>query len=291
MPQVEIAAQGPYDLALSLKVAASFAPQPEGEPSVLRMAVRAGDTPVLMQVRQVQKDPPRLQVVGSSSGTLDRLREVAAWVLFAELDLEPFYALLRAHPRLAPLTVRLRGLKPMRPASLFQMAVIAITEQQISLAAAYHIRSRMIERFGDRVEDLWAFPTPERLAQAPMEELLACGLSHGKAKYIHDLALKIVEGSLDLDVLKQMPDDEAHSWIVRLRGFGRWSAEYILVRGLGRPDCVPADDLGIRSVAGAALGDGSRMTAEEVREALQPFAPYRGLAAFYLLAASRARTP
>lgn len=291
MPQIEIAPQGPYDLALSLKVAASFAPQPAEDPSVLRMAVRTGDKPVVMRVRQVQEHPPLLQVAGPSSGVLGRLKEVAAWVLFAELNLEPFYALLRAHPRLAPLAVRLRGLKPTRPASLFEMAVIAITEQQISLAAAYHIRSRVIERFGDRVEDLWAFPTPERLAQAPLEELLACGLSHGKAEYIHDLAQKTADGSLDLDVLKQMPDDEARSWIVRLRGFGRWSAEYILVRGLGRPDCVPADDLGIRSVAGAALGDGSRMTPEELRQALQPFAPYRGLAAFYLLADSRAQTP
>jgi 3-methyladenine DNA glycosylase/8-oxoguanine DNA glycosylase len=50
---------------------------------------------------------------------------------------------------------------------------------------------------------------------------------------------------------------------------------------------VPADDLGIRSIVGKYLGDGQRMTAEQVRAVLAPLAPYRGLAAFYLLADSR----
>jgi DNA-3-methyladenine glycosylase II len=81
-----------------------------------------------------------------------------------------------------------------------------------------------------------------------------------------------------------MDDTAAREEIMGWRGFGRWSADYILVRGLARPDCVPIDDLAIRSVVGEYLGQGPRITAAEVEEKLEPFRPYRGLLAFYLLA-------
>lgn len=55
---------------------------------------------------------------------------------------------------MGPIARRLRGLKPLRPASLFEMALIAITAQQLSLAAAFHIRTRLVERFGTPIEDL-----------------------------------------------------------------------------------------------------------------------------------------
>ena len=108
-----------------------------------------------------------------------------------------------------------------------------------------------------------------------------------KAQYIHELAVKIADGTLDLDILKTMDDDKARETIMNLRGFGRWSADYILVRGLARPDCVPIDDLAVRSVVGEYLGNGQRASSLEVTEKLEPFRPYRGLLAFYLLAEHR----
>ena len=102
---------------------------------------------------------------------------------------------------------RLRGLKPMRPPTLFEMAVVAITEQQISMAAAHRIRVRLIERFGEAVEGCWAFPEPETLARASTEELRACGLSQRKADYLRQLARYVVEGSFDLCALRAMAYD------------------------------------------------------------------------------------
>ena len=75
--------------------------------------------------------------------------------------------------------------------------------------------------------------------------------------------------------------------ISALRGFGRWSADYVLVRGLARVDTVPYDDLAIRRVVGQPLGDGHLLTPPEAEEVLAPFAPFRGLAIFYLLVGSR----
>jgi DNA-3-methyladenine glycosylase II len=181
----------------------------------------------------------------------------------------------------------LHGLKPVRPASLFEMATIAITEQQISLAAAYSIRKRVVERFGESVNQQWIFPDAGILAKASLEALRACGLSGQKAQYIHDLADNVLKGRIDLEGLKSMDDDQARETIMAWRGFGRWSADYILIRGLARPDCVPIDDLGIRSVVGEYLGKGPRVSALEASRLFEPFRPFRGLLAFYLLAEKR----
>jgi len=174
----------------------------------------------------------------------------------------------------------------MRPASLFEMAVVAITEQQISLAAAFAIRRRLVTRFGEEVDGTPVFPTTERLARATPAQLAAVGLSRAKAGYVRGLALCHVQGRLDLDALAVLDDEAARRCLMDVRGFGPWSAEYVLVRGLARPDRVPAEDIGIRRVVGHALGR-RRASPGQVQRFLAPLAPWRGLAAFYLLADAR----
>lgn len=279
--------QGPYDLPLSLTVAASFSPEPLPDVTEFRSAVRVNNEPIVMMVRQLRKHPALLEIQCPTSRVVGPLKALAAWMLFAEMDLRPFYRLTVKHPSVTGIASRLRGLKPIRPGSLFEMAVVAVTEQQISLAAAYRIRSRLIQRFGDYIDGLWAFPPAERIARASLDELQDCGLSRRKSEYVSELAKGIAQGSLNLATLKRMSDDQARSFIMEQRGFGRWSADYILIRGLGRLDCVPIDDLAVRTIVGTYLGDRRRMAPEEVQEALKPFAPFRGLATFYLLAYSR----
>jgi DNA-3-methyladenine glycosylase II len=281
-----ITSRGPYDLELSLRATASFSQESSDDSHLLRLPLRIGSRAVLVEVSQASRRPAVLQVevpTGLGKRALAQIEENAGWVLCVEQDLRPFYKLVKSHPVMGPMTRRLHGLKGSRPASLFDMAVIAVTEQQISMAAAYRIRARVVEAYGDEVEGHPLFPTPEVLATKSIDELRACGLSRMKADYIIGLARKVTEGSVDLEALKTMEDDEALEFITSLRGFGPWAAEYIMVRGLARTDAVPADDLGIRTVVGKYLGDGSRMSAEEVRGAMEPFAPFRGLAAFYML--------
>jgi len=83
-----------------------------------------------------------------------------------------------------------------------------VAEQQILLFAAYKTRSKMIRRFGDSIEGLWAFPRQETSAQASEDQLMPCGLSKREAEYIREFALKVVEGSIDLDKLKESSDEE-----------------------------------------------------------------------------------
>jgi len=287
MKKSRLALSGPYDLALSLKAAASFSPDPLALQSVLLKPVRIDGEPAIIEVRQVAARPAVLEIWAEGAKVTAGVKEAVKSMLFADLDLRPFYESVPADSVLGPVTRGLHGLKPMRPASLFEMAVIAITEQQISMIAAQRIRSRLIERFGETINGLWLFPTARALAAASLEKLTGCGLSTRKAEYIKGLAEQVAEASLDLEKLKDLPDDEVRSLLCRIRGFGRWSADYILIRGLGRPDVVPVDDLGIRTFTGAYLGDGSRMSAGQVARAFEPYAPFRGIAMFYLMAHQR----
>ena len=277
----------PYDFALTLRVIRSFEPAQLHPDDRLYLATRILGTPTLIEVIQSPRLEGKLRASSVPESDSNHLRRIVEWVLFAELDLAPFYHLTAEYPKLKSIVERLCGLKPMRPISLFEMAVVAITEQQISLAAAYRIRSRIIQRFGESIGSKWIFPEPLTLANAPITDLRLCGLSRQKTQYIHELVHNIVDGTLDLDTLKSLNDNEAQETIMNLRGFGRWSADYILVHGLARPDCVSIDDLAVRSVVGEYLVDGQHASSLEAAEKLESFRPYRGLLAFCLLAEHR----
>jgi DNA-3-methyladenine glycosylase II len=287
MPLLSISSVGPHDFELSSRVAGSFSPDPFQDFSVLRFAVRIRDNPTVLELRQLRRDPATLEIRTNLEDSASEVKQIARWIIFADLDLRPFYRIAASHPVLGPITRELHGLKPMRPASLFEMLVTAITEQQISLAAAYRTRTRIIERFGDHVNGLWAFPTPRRLSESSAADLMTCGLSQRKAEYVKGLAYKVANGLLDLDQLEAMSDEDVRSLLLQVRGLGPWSAEYFLIRGLSRPDRVPADDLGIRSIVGRYLGRGQRLSPQGTMRKLSSFKPYRGLAAFYLLAYER----
>jgi DNA-3-methyladenine glycosylase II len=210
------------------------------------------------------------------------LNELAQWLTACDLDLRLFYRIVARHPIMGPIAKQLRGLKPLRPPSLFEMAVIAITEQQLSLAAAFHIRMRLVRRFGTPIEDLWVFPTPEVLAEASLRDLAACGLSHRKAEYVKHFAQRVAAGELALESLKDAAEADIRDRLLTCRGFGPWSIQYILLRGLGKFDCLPSDDVGLRRAIGRYLSHGRRLNPEQLERALAPFKPFRGLAAFYL---------
>jgi DNA-3-methyladenine glycosylase II len=287
MTVLSISPVRPHDFELSLRAARSFSPEQNQDSSVLRSAVRIHDNPAVLELRQIRRDPVRIEIRTDLPDYASEVKQIVRWIIFADLNLLPFYRLVASHSVLGPITRELHGLKPMRPASLFEMLVIAITEQQISLAAAYHIRTRVIERFGDPVNGLWAFPTPKRLSKSSVADLMKCGLSQRKAEYVKGMAYQVARGQLDLDRLVTVPDEEVRSLLLQVRGLGSWSVEYFLVRGLARPDSVPVDDLAVRSVVGRYLGRGERLSPQGTMRKLLPFKPYRGLAAFYLLAHMR----
>jgi DNA-3-methyladenine glycosylase II len=187
----------PYDFALSLQAVNSFQPALAEQNDRLYLAARINENPALIEVRRSRNPEDKLIASSVQKVSENHIRKIAEWVLFAELDLIPFYNLASKCLKLSLITQNLYGLKPMRPVSLFEMAVIAIIEQQISLAAAYSIKTRLMQRFGEPIDNWWIFPEPYVLSQTTLEDLRSCGLSRQKAQYIHELATKIIDGTLD----------------------------------------------------------------------------------------------
>jgi DNA-3-methyladenine glycosylase II len=279
--------QGPFDVPQTLEASERFLPPRVLVPTLLRVAARFDRQPAVFEIRQTKRSPPRIEAFSTTHLDERRLQDRVRWLVSADLDLRPFYRLVASHPIMGRVSRSLNGLKPLRPPSLFEMVVIAITEQQLSLAAAFHIRERLIARFGTPLESLWIFPAPETLAEAPLGDLMGCGLSRRKAEYVKGFAQRVAEGTFDLDALTRKSDADARACLMSQRGLGAWSAQYILVRGLGRPDCLPSDDVGLRRAVGEYFSRGRQLSPEQLERALLPFAPFRGLAAFYLSVAAR----
>jgi DNA-3-methyladenine glycosylase II len=199
---------------------------------------------------------------------------VARKVLGFEFDLVAFSAWAAEKELLAPVVVRFTGLRPTLAPDPFEMLVGAITAQQVSLFAAVAIRNRLVERFGERVGRVWAFPARERVAAASEEELCSLGFSRRKAEYVIGLA----RSDVDLAAMALLPDDDVKVRLTALRGLGEWTADWFLARYLGRPRAWPAGDLALRKAVRALYGD------LDVRAAGARFEPFQNLTAHYLLA-------
>jgi DNA-3-methyladenine glycosylase II len=208
----------------------------------------------------------------------ETVETVVRKLLGLDLDLEPFYAFAQKDPVLSEAVRLFPGFRPPLAPDPFEALVSSITAQQVSLHAAFAVRSRFIERFGEPAERAVAFPARERVARATEEDLTELGFSRRKAEYVLGLA----RAELDFAGLASLPDDEVKLRLTALRGLGEWSADWFLARHLARPEAWPAGDLGLRK---AVLEFYPEVT--DVRAASVRFRPFQNLSAHYLLAALR----
>ncbi len=259
---------------------------------VYRRALVLHDRP--LEIAVVQTAPPdraQLQVTATGAGlgpsAEPRLRATLCGLLGLQVDLEAFYGLARTDVRLAALAERFRGLKPPRFPTLFEALVNAIACQQITLTFGIRVLNRLAERYGRALStdqgQVWAFPRPRDLADVDPDALRTVGLSHQKARAIVELVQAITAGRLDLDTLASLDDATAVKRLCQLRGVGRWSAEYLLLRGLGRLGVFPGDDVGARNNLRRWLELPESLDYASVREAVAPWQSYAGLVYLHLL--------
>ena len=164
-----------------------------------------------------------------------------------------------------------------RPQDHYGALVRSIVGQQLSTIAARAIYARLTARFGGRT------PTPEEvLADDPGALRLAAGLSHAKVGFLRSLAEHVVSGTLELDRLDELPDDEVIAELVAVKGLGTWSAHMFLMFHLDRPDVVAVGDLGIRKAIKVRYAFAALPTPAEVIALAEKWRPYRTLACRFL---------
>ncbi len=257
-----------------------------------RRVLVLGGRPVEVSVTQEgDANSARLRVaaVGARLGGGDEpaVRAAVERMLGVRLDLRGFYRGAAGAPKLRGLAERFRGLKPPRFPTVFECLVNAFACQQLSLSVGIVLLNRLAERYGvafdggDRVAH--AFPEPDHLAAARAATLRRLGFSEHKTQAILGLARAVAAGRVDLEHVGALDDDAAVAWLRRLRGVGRWSAEYVLLRGLGRVHVFPVDDVGARRNLARWLALRRPLDAEGVPRVLARWSPYAGLIYFHLL--------
>lgn len=119
--------------------------------------------------------------------------------------------------------------------------VSSIISQQLSVKAARTIEGRFKDLFGGD------FPSPEQILEKDIEEFRAAGLSRPKARYIQDLAMKIIDGTISFNAIDKLSNDEIIAKLTKVKGIGVWTVHMFLMFCMGRLDVLPTGDLGIRN--------------------------------------------
>lgn len=177
------------------------------------------------------------------------------------------------------------GVPPLatRPAAgRFEALVRSIVFQQLAGRAALAIWGRVRAALGDEV-------TPARLLATPPDRLAEAGLSGAKRAAVYDLAGQVAAGTVRLERIGRLGDEEVVEHLVKVRGIGRWTAEMFLLFTLGRTDVWPVGDFGVRAGYARAWGLASHPTPAQLAELGEPFRPYRSLVAWYCWRAADSR--
>jgi DNA-3-methyladenine glycosylase II len=159
----------------------------------------------------------------------------------------------------------------------FRALLHAIIAQQLSTKAAATIEGRFAALFEGR-------PTAAAIAAMPDARLRAVGISPQKLGYIRDLCARTLDGSLSLDALNALPDEEVIAALTSVKGIGRWTAEMFLMFRLHRPDVLPIGDLGIVKAVQRAYKLRLAPTPVRLTRLGENWRPYRSVACWYLWA-------
>jgi len=234
--------------------------------------------------------PALLVAVGDGGADAAAGRALAGAFVTAPAALRELAA---ADPVVAAVADRWPGVGPVLQRDLLTAVVRSISAQQITLSFAAVLRARLARRFGVRHTvpvpggpaegsgEVWSLDAAA-LAGAEVAELRALQFSNAKAVAIVTFAGAVAAGRLRLDELSALPDEQVIDRLVAFPGIGRWTAEWLLARTLGRPRVV-AGDLGVRKAVGAAYLDGRMPSPTEVRAATAHWGAAAGVAQQLLL--------
>jgi DNA-3-methyladenine glycosylase II len=169
------------------------------------------------------------------------------------------------------------GLAKAQRSDPFRALLHAIIAQQLSTKAAATIEARLAALFDGR-------PDAAAIAAASDERLRAVGLSPQKLGYVRDLCARTLDGSLALDSLSALPDEDVIAALTSVKGIGRWTAEMFLMFRLHRPDVLPVGDLGIVKAVQRAYKLRLAPTPVRLTRLGENWRPYRSVACWYLWA-------
>jgi len=158
----------------------------------------------------------------------------------------------------------------------FESLVEAIISQQLNGQSARAIFIKLKALLQTEVID------PQALNELTASKLRKAGVSPQKIRYLKDLSSRVVNGQLDLNLLRRMNDDEVVRVLDAVKGIGPWTAHMFLLFVLGRPDVLPVDDLGIQLAVKKVYSLRKLPKAEKIQKIATNWHPYCSIASLYL---------
>ena len=186
--------------------------------------------------------------------------------------------LRRADPVIADVIARVGRctLAPREEWTHFDALLRSIVYQQLSGKAAATIHGRVLQLIGD------GEGAPSRIVATSHDAFRAAGLSNAKASYVRNLAEHVLDGSLPVDSLHELSDDDIIAALTQVKGIGKWSAQMFLMFRLGRPDVLPDTDLGVQKGIQKAYRLRKLPTPAQVLRRGAKWAPHRTVASWYM---------
>jgi DNA-3-methyladenine glycosylase II len=183
--------------------------------------------------------------------------------------------IVRVDPAFGPLVAAVGPYDPRPPDGDYLGSLArAIVYQQLAGNAARAIHGRFVGLYDGR-------PTAEAILRTSLDDLRRVGLSGNKAASILDLAQKVSDGTVPLELIDELPDDDVVARLRTIRGIGRWTAEMFLIFQLRRPDVWPVDDYGVRKGFARIHELAEPPKPKELDDLGQVYRPYRSAAAWY----------
>lgn len=256
-----------------------------------RVLVLNGEPVEIAITQSGSPETPRLRIavngIGAGPEIEPPLRSLVARLLGTHVDLGEFYRFAESSTMLSKLAGEFRGSKPPRFPTYFETLVNAIACQQLSLTVGIRLLNRLAQAYGPvfqtREGSFYAFPRPEDLVDIDVEELRGLGYSYQKGRYLLNLARLIMDQQFNPDDINTLSDHAALERLCSIKGVGRWTAEYFLLRGLGRTHVFPGDDVGARNNLQRWLGLPHSLDYAGVHRVLAGWENFGGLIYFHLL--------
>ena len=202
-------------------------------------------------------------------------------------DLTSFYEMGYQDPLLKQPIEKFYGLRNIGLNNLFEALCWGILGQQINLKFAYTLKRQFVEKFGEALDyegkKYWIFPSFDKISELSIEDMADIKMTKKKSEYIIGIAKLMKSGYLSKEKLLDLNDfKQIEEELIRIRGIGPWTANYVCMRCLRYPNAFPIDDVGLINVIKLLKGMERKPTKEEIMELSSDWVNWESYATFYL---------
>ncbi len=259
----------------------------EIEKNTITRVIAIGEIRTLVQINVNDKNQMIVHfLAGKPCETSDVIRYIHEW-FDLDNDLTSFYKMAKADPLLKMPVEKFFGLRLIGIPDLFEALCWGVLGQQINLSFAYTLKKQFVEKFGESIEwegqKYWIFPSYERIAKLTPIDLAEIKMTVKKSEYIIGIAQLMASGELSKEKLMEVGNFKVvEKRLMKIRGIGPWTANYVLMRCLRFPTAFPIDDVGLLNAIKTILNMDRKPTKEDILKFSIPWRNWESYATFYL---------